>query len=158
MKHETFRELLPLYALGTLDGEELREFERYVAANRDRCGAEIAEFETTASLLALAAPAAQPSPDVLGRVMQAIEGEKRQPVRPSSPPAEERTDWGTLLFRWFPWAATVVLVVALLVVSARLGTVGGRYEKDKQVLLTRLQELEKQNREAIALQKETTHK
>src|SRR5580704_14014156 len=84
MTHETFREMLPLYIVGALDGDELYHFERYVAENRELCRNEIAEYQAIADQLALAPPFGEPSPSVYNRILAAIE-EKKQPVAAPAP-------------------------------------------------------------------------
>ena len=78
MTHEAFREMLPLYVIGALDGDELYNLERYVAENRERCNAEIAEYQAIADQIALLAPPAEPSPAVYERIAAAI-GEGKRP-------------------------------------------------------------------------------
>jgi len=126
MTHENFREMLPLYIIGALDGDELYNFERYVAENRVRCSPEIAQYQTVADDLALAAEPAQPSLAVYERIAAAIEDVKRpaavvapvpvpSPVRPSVTPRPEKKgfDLGMLISQFIPWAATAVLAVLL---------------------------------------------
>jgi anti-sigma-K factor RskA len=149
MTHETFREMLPLYVIGALDGDELYHFERYAAENRELCQAEIAEYQAIADQMALAVPSTQPSPAVYDRILTAIEEKKRSvetpapapiptpvpvapptrvPVRPVVVPAPvpaaapapivERRErggfnFGLLILRGLPWAATAVLAVLL---------------------------------------------
>jgi anti-sigma-K factor RskA len=84
MTHETFREMLPLYVIGALDGDELYHFERYAAENRELCRAEIAEYQAIADQMALAAPSAQPSSAVYDRILTAIE-ERKRPVETAAP-------------------------------------------------------------------------
>ncbi len=84
MTHETFREMLPLYIVGALDGDELYHFERYVAENRELCRNEIAEYQAIADQLALAPPFGEPSPSVYNRILAAIE-EKKPPVAAPAP-------------------------------------------------------------------------
>ena len=84
MTHETFREMLPLYVIGALDGDELYHFERYIAENRDLCRNETIEYQAIADRIALAAPSAQPSPTVYNRILAGIE-EKKRPVETAAP-------------------------------------------------------------------------
>ena len=84
MTHETFREMLPLYVIGALDGDELYHFERYIAENREICQAEMAEYQAIADQMVLAVPYAQPSPTVYNRILTAIE-EKKRPVETPAP-------------------------------------------------------------------------
>jgi anti-sigma-K factor RskA len=127
MTHETFRELLPLYVIGALDAEELREFERYIAANRARCEPEIAASQAVADQIALAAPPHQPSPAVYVRILAAIE-EKPAPVHPTIAPEPLRFDVRALILRWIPWAATAALCVLVLVMTDQMRTVTGQLE------------------------------
>jgi anti-sigma-K factor RskA len=91
MTHDTFREMLPLYVIGALDGDELYHFERYVAENRELCRVEIAEYQAIADQMALAAPSLQPSSLVYSRILAAIE-EKKQPVEaPAAAPVAAPT-------------------------------------------------------------------
>jgi len=132
MTHEGFREMLPLYVVGALDGDELYNFERYVAENRERCHGEIAEYQAVADQIALVAPSAEPSLAVYERIAVAI-GESKRPGQaavatattavaaaptPARVPVVERreregSDFVTLLFRFVPWTAAAVLGVLL---------------------------------------------
>jgi anti-sigma-K factor RskA len=136
MTHETFREMLPLYVIGALDGDELYNFERYVAENRDHCNAEIAEYQAISDQIALAAPSAQPPPDLYERIAAAIEGRGRSVEAsartPSAPvpapaavaerPERENPGIGALVFRFIPWAATAVFAVMLISANSQIRT------------------------------------
>jgi anti-sigma-K factor RskA len=135
MTHETFREMLPLYVIGALDGDELYNFERYAAENRDRCNAEIVEYQAIADQIALAAPSAQPSPDLYGRIAAAIERHGRPveaPARAPAPvsartavaerPEREGSGLGVLVLRFIPWAATAVFAVMLVSANSQIRT------------------------------------
>ena len=51
MSHEKLSELCSIYALGALDGEELREFEAHLKTGCPLCGQQIQEYgETVASI------------------------------------------------------------------------------------------------------------
>lgn len=156
MTHETFREMLPLYVIGALDGDELYHFERYAAENRELCHTEIAEYQAIADQMGWSVPSVQPSPVVYDRILTAIEEKKRPvetpapapiptpapvapptrvPIRvpvaapvfapaptaapaPVSAPIVERRkregfNFGMLILRGLPWAATAVLAVLL---------------------------------------------
>jgi anti-sigma-K factor RskA len=159
MTHETFREMLPLYVIGALDGDELYHFERYIAENRELCRTETLEYQVIADRIALAALYAQPSPSVYNHILAAIEEKKRPaettapapvlppaavtaptrvPVRvpvavPAFTPApmaplasvpvpapvvkprkRDGFNFGVLILRGLPWAATVVLAIMLV--------------------------------------------
>ena len=56
MSHEKLSELCSIYALGALDGEELREFEAHLETGCPLCGQQIQEYgETIASIQVLGA-------------------------------------------------------------------------------------------------------
>lgn len=123
MTHETFRELLPLYVIGALDGDELLQFERYVAENRERSEPEIAELQSVADQITLAAPPATPSHAVFHRVMAAIEEEQVEgPVRTRTRVEREREgfDVGALIFRWIPWTAGAVMCVLVAIMTGQM--------------------------------------
>jgi anti-sigma-K factor RskA len=141
MTHEAFREMLPLYVIGALDGDELYHFERYIAENRELCRNETLEYQAIADRIALAVPFAQPSPTVYNRILAGIEEKQRPvettapapvpapapaaaptrvPVRPVTAPApvvkpreREGFNLGSLILRVLPWVATAVLAVML---------------------------------------------
>jgi anti-sigma-K factor RskA len=112
MTHETFRELVPLYVLGALDGEELHTFERYTEANRARCATELAEFQAVADQIARAAPPVRPPATVWQQIRAEIDArsEKREPFQLSA-----------LLMRWIPWATTTALATLVVYLSNQLG-------------------------------------
>src|SRR5439155_4366058 len=118
MTHEQFRELLPLYVVGAVDGEELLEFERYVAGGRERCAPEVAEFQVIADQLVYAAPAAQPSPGVFGRVLAGIS--EAAPAGAPVPVRQQPFAWGALFFGWIPWTATAVVATVLVITTGQL--------------------------------------
>lgn len=60
MNKETFEELIPAYALGALDANERAEFEALLASNPEAQQL-VAEYQATADLLVLTAPA-RPAP------------------------------------------------------------------------------------------------
>ncbi len=128
MTHETFREMLPLYVVGALDGDELHNFEQYIAENRERCTSELAEYQAVADQIALAAPSAKPSPNVYDRIAAAIDGGKRpQPASAATPQAAPavRTkqpgfNLGALIVRLVPWAAAAALAVVLMNLNTQL--------------------------------------
>lgn len=81
-----------LYALGALDGEEARAFERHVEGC-ETCAAELREFLCVAADLALAVAPAEPPAEVRSRLLALVaEGEaaveESQPADEAARPAE----------------------------------------------------------------------
>jgi anti-sigma-K factor RskA len=132
MTHAAFREMIPLYVIGALDGDELYNFERYVAENREKCHIEIAEYQALADQLALAAPLAEPSAAMYERVAAAIESSEHpqkaviapvsEPYRPvvAERPRREAAGLGTIFFRIVPWAAAAMLVYLLIDANSQI--------------------------------------
>jgi len=67
------RELLPLYALGILESDEVRVVERAVAADA-ALAAELAVYQQTADAIGSAIQPAAPSPDVKQRLLASVGG------------------------------------------------------------------------------------
>jgi anti-sigma factor ChrR (cupin superfamily) len=61
-----------LYALGTLDAAEARDFEQHVAAGCEACAAELREFEDVVAQLAFIAPPATPPASVRARLLKLV--------------------------------------------------------------------------------------
>jgi hypothetical protein len=120
--------MLPLYVVGALDGDELHNFERYVAENRERCVRELAEYQAVADQIALAAPVAKPSPDLYDQIAAAVDaGKGRAPAlavvpvaAPARRPAPAGYPLGGLIVRLVPWAAAAVLAVVVVNLSGEL--------------------------------------
>ncbi len=76
MSHDEFKDLVPLYALGALDGEDLARFRDHVAGCDD-CRARLREHERAAVELAASLPPIRPSPGLRARVLAAAAGPSR---------------------------------------------------------------------------------
>ena len=75
--YEALRELLPAYALGALDAEDMRFVETHLSAYPD-CERELVELQDSLAMLAFSVPAATPPPGakaaLLDRVEQSVPG------------------------------------------------------------------------------------
>ena len=69
--HDQLAVLAPAYALGALDAEDRRMFERHVA-ECEACTAEVRAFSEVAAALATAVPQVTPPPEVRDRVVTAV--------------------------------------------------------------------------------------
>ena len=101
-------DLLPAYALGSLDPNEANQVEEHLLSCWI-CRNESTAFQTVAEQLSFAAPAAAPSPDLKDRLMQRVQVARPQrpvPVQSSQRPWLER-----LLPVWS--LASLGLIIAL---------------------------------------------
>ena len=83
-QHAEIRELIPAYALGSLDDDERAMVARHLQLC-SACRAEMNSYEAVAGALALAVPSATPSPDVRRRLLREVHGRtstapRRQPI------------------------------------------------------------------------------
>lgn len=106
MVHEDYKAMMPAYALSALDADEERAFSRHLAECAE-CRGELAEWENTAAALALSASAAEPSPEVRERIMNAVRAEKVVKF-----PAGRRSVWTS--FGSLGAIAAAVLLLALV--------------------------------------------
>ncbi len=84
---DRFTELAPDYALGLLEGEELEEFERHLAAGCAACEHELASMDAVGDALAYSVAAAAPSPALRDRVLAAVEADLAAETAAASRPA-----------------------------------------------------------------------
>lgn len=113
--HDRFDELPSIYALGALDGEELREFEEHLKTGCAICEQTLKETETILSLIPYSLPSVQPSPEVKERLFKKIKASKR--IKESS---YEPTFWKRLQPVWFKLAGAAALVLLVLLFISNL--------------------------------------
>lgn len=108
-------ELLPAYALGSLDSDEAAQVEEHLLSCWI-CRNEATAFQTVGEQLHFAAPAATPSPELKDRLMQRVQSSRPQRPVPAQSP---RRPW---LERLLPvWSlASLCLIIALAAFSLSL--------------------------------------
>ncbi len=175
-----FDELLPAYALGALDGDELRELAAHLAAGCLACEGELrrlaAEVEDLAAAAAeLPESLAAEAPEILGGVLRRLLAElPRQPrlqqlaelaelapappaAYPSPPAFATRSGRpgasGRPVRQWLPLAAAAVLALVAvwsLVRQARMGAEIERLRGESRQLAVRAEVLERRAAQAQA--------
>jgi anti-sigma-K factor RskA len=103
VNHEEFDELVAVYAVGALDGEDLVRFEAHLAAGCARCEATLRESDEALARLAVAGPREIPPAHVKQALLARLDATAPRP-RPATR-------------RWLPWAvgtAAAMLVAGLL--------------------------------------------
>jgi anti-sigma factor ChrR (cupin superfamily) len=76
MAHENWLELADVYAVGSLDGEDLREFEAHLATDCSQCQARLRETHATLAKISSALPALAPSAAIKARLWERIDSDK----------------------------------------------------------------------------------
>ena len=110
MNCEQLASLYEEYALGVLEGEERAELEAHLARAGDKCVTGVAQARCVVSQLALAAPDAQPSAALRGKIMEAVKPstETTQSVVPlvKPKPSDQRA-----MFPAWAWVAAAALAL-----------------------------------------------
>jgi anti-sigma-K factor RskA len=95
-----FEDLLPAYALGALDGDDLRELAAHLAGGCERCSALLAGWRAEVEALAAAVEPVAPMPATRQRLLEAIavpSGARVAEFRaPASPARVRGSNWGWL--------------------------------------------------------------
>jgi anti-sigma-K factor RskA len=123
MSHEKLSELCPTYALGALDGEELREFEAHLKSGCPLCEKQVREYSELMTSIPEALPHVAPSHDLKQRLFSRLDREFPKTEVTQFKPATplQRTEKPAKKSLWLPWAcaaaAGIALVISLLNVS-----------------------------------------
>jgi len=145
-----FDELLPAYALGALDGDELRALAAHLAAGCLVCESELRRL--AAEVEDLAAAAAELPESLAAEAPEILAGVKRRlPALAARPVHSVRS--GRSIGRWVPLAAAAVLALVAawgLVRQARLGAEIERLRGESRQLAARAEVLERRAAQAQA--------
>ncbi len=144
MNTEKFTELASLYAVGALDGVELREFETYLRNASASERGELKELNEAAALMPLALPASSVPASVKARLFQRVEAENN--VAPTRiVPVPRKSSWFDI-FNWQPatglFAAASIL---LALTTAFLFWKNNQIVHQRDVLAQQVDELSKLN-------------
>src|SRR5262245_42338790 len=142
MSHEKLTELCSIYALGALDGEELREFEAHLKSGCTVCGEQILEYTQTVAAIPEALPNVRPSQDLKSRMMSRLEQEfpNRSLVDFKSAAQAAGAKRGRKI-SWLPWACAVAAGIALTVSLGQLSTLNRGLAEQQQRLNQQLEQL-----------------
>jgi anti-sigma-K factor RskA len=108
--HPQFDEDLELYELGVLDGADKAEIETHLAGCSE-CRAKLQSARGRLALLALAAPATEPSPEVRNRVLGSFRQNRPGRREGASSVPVQRGRWAGV-WAWAFAAACLILLVA----------------------------------------------
>lgn len=104
-------ELIPAYALGALDGDDLRELESHLDAGCAECRRQLDLWQGDLEELAASVPPVEPSPETRQRVLRlaGVPAAAPRPPHPATPrPVAPRRSW-----RWLALPAAAVLALAV---------------------------------------------
>ncbi|HEV2855604.1 MAG TPA: anti-sigma factor [Thermoanaerobaculia bacterium] len=101
---ERIAELLPAYALGALDGEDLRELEEHLAAGCAECRRQLDLWQGDLEALAQSVPPLEPSETTRARILRL----------PAAAPAPQRRP------RWLPFAAAALLLLGVWGIAGQI--------------------------------------
>ncbi len=123
VRHEPFTEWATLYATGTLDGEERRQFETHLSAGCPACSAMLAELSAVAATLAWAVPAIPPRPALREALLARLRTESESPgagrrLEPRRSPV--RVWWRRALWAGRVVAACLVGVLGLTLYDSQI--------------------------------------
>lgn len=120
--HPIREEDFELYALGSLEGEEKREFEAHLASCTD-CTRKLAEARGRVALLALGAPQVTPSAAVKARLMQQVREEGSRFGSTSTQPRGTREAERAERYFGSWWAGVLIpTTIVLAIISGVLWT------------------------------------
>lgn len=127
MSHDRMLELIPLYALDALEGEELHELETHLS-DCERCQSELDGYRSVAGSLV----ADEPAPDhVWQRIVSRIDSSEQSRDADVTPIERETEPPRTQPWVWLAGvAAAIVLVFAGVTISARVFDTGLLAESD----------------------------
>jgi len=139
MSHEKLSELCSIYALGALDGEELREFEAHLKTGCTLCREQIWEYGETVASIPEALPNVSPSQDLKRRIMSQLEQNLANRTVVDFKPATDVRP--TKARGWLPWACAVAAGIALTVSLTRVSSLNRGLAEQQQRLNQQLEQL-----------------
>jgi len=131
--HERFEELIPIYALEALDGEELRELEEHLRTGCSTCEKLLREQERIKSFLPYSVMTPIPSPRVKDRLFKKIKSSRGIEEKTYSPNL-----WERLQPMWLRLGGAVALAALVLLILSNLSLMNRL--KDQQMEISRLQD------------------
>jgi len=110
-------ELILLYVLGALEGEELEEAERLIASNTEEVRRMLADYESVVSLLPYAARPAVPSSDLKKKLLSDVRRKKSRETGETAIPAKEGFLAGVFRPLWLGFGGLAAVALVFLVVT-----------------------------------------
>lgn len=142
MSHEKLTELCPIYALGALDGGELREFEAHLKSGCLACQKQLQEYASLVASIPEALPNVAPSGDLKQRLLARLDHEPARsgvvefpvPEHALSPARQRKVSW-------LPWACAVAAGIALIVSLSNASRLHRGLAEQQEKLLQQIEQL-----------------
>ena len=142
MSHEKLSELCSIYALGALDGEELREFEAHLKTGCPLCGQQIQEYGEMVASIPEALPNVRPSLDLKTRLMARLDQEvPNRGVIDFKSAAKALPATPIRRRGWLPWACAVAAGLALTVSLTRVSSLNRGIAEQQERLIQQIEQL-----------------
>jgi len=142
MSHEKLSELCSIYALGALDGEELREFEAHLKTGCPLCGQQIQEYSETVALIPETLSIVKASEELKSRLLARLDLEpQRSGVVDFKPAAKVSPAKPQQKKSWLPWACAVAAGIALTVSLTRVSSLNRGLVEQQERLNQQLEQL-----------------
>jgi anti-sigma-K factor RskA len=150
MDHDRLKELLPLEALGTLDGEDARAMAAHLAEGCDECEADLRSFREALAAMAIAAVDDGPSDRIWQRLDRRLQSTATDPAAHSTVnyrPADRATDRPVREGVSRAWRIVAVAAsVASIALAVTIGNYATRIVTIREENSSRLAALEMQER------------
>lgn len=149
MDHDRLKELLPLEALGTLDGEDARAMAAHLAEGCDECQAELRSFREALAAMAIAAVDDGPSDRIWQRLDRRLQSTAANPAAHTvdDRPASRATDRPARNGVSRAWRVVAVAAsVASIALAVTIGNYATRIVAIREQNSSRLAALEMQER------------
>jgi anti-sigma-K factor RskA len=152
MDHAEIKDLLPLKALGRLEGDEARAVDEHLAAGCDECERELASFNEALAAMAMAEAGGDDAPDRIWTRLQSRldaprdepRGQGRLPRRIEDRSTRESAGGrGLAMLGSAAAAAVVAIVVSAIFFNSRLRTITGDTSNEIAALTTRVIEVQR---------------
>ena len=137
--HERYDELISIYSLGALDGNELREIEEHLKGGCGVCEEMLKENEKVLSLIPHSIPSATPFPRVKEKLFKKIRATKQIEEKTFAP-----TFWERLQPLWLRLGGAVALALLIILFAFNL-SLRDRLKEQEIVISTLKEQVTRQN-------------
>jgi anti-sigma-K factor RskA len=138
-------ELIPLYVLGVLEGEELREAERLIAEGEPRARELLREYRNVASFLPYSAEAHMPGPHIKREILEYV---RKSPLRRE--PKKKGGPWRGIGTVWLGLCGAVAAAVIVFLFVNNL-SLRGTLNQERSIVVTLNQKVADQEQEIETL-------